>query len=538
MARRSTSWRPFWTAFPILALIPIIAISGHAIWSFSTRLEEVRRSERFAVNLQREAVARGLFQVAADVCILADQNELAAFLADGESGARAGMAREYLALSRNARIYDQIRYLDDAGREVVRVNANDGVPSVVPEAELQDKAGRYYFAEALAVDPGQIYVSPLDLNIERGVIEVPHKPMIRVGTSVVDGSGRTRGVVLINFLAQTMLGGVEAAGAVSAGHAMMMNNEGYWFVTPNPPPRWGFMFPEQSDDRMPDLFPAAWDYMNKHPRGDVRTEHGLFTYDTYFPLEGLSDCPGPSGEAETSVARHNDGYRWVLASRVPESTLARWRRGAIVNALIIGVPVLILLAVGTRAVSVVVVERRRHRQHLESLARFDSLTGLANRVTFTEHLDEEVLRAKRYDRRFAVLYMDLDGFKTINDTLGHEVGDQVLIDVAAVLTETCRAVDVPARYGGDEFVVLLSEVTDVQVARGVATKVLDNVRALSWAGRAVGASIGLALWPEDSYDAATVVRLADEAMYAAKAAGKNRICLARDLAPDEPVSGG
>lgn len=173
-------------------------------------------------------------------------------------------------------------------------------------------------------------------------------------------------------------------------------------------------------------------------------------------------------------------------------------------------------------------ERRRHRANLEALARFDHLTGLANRVTFEERLLQEAERAKRHDRRFALLYMDLDGFKAINDRYGHKAGDQVLIDVARVLTSNCRASDLAARQGGDEFVVLLSEVEDLAAAQKAAEKLRGHIGALSWNEMRVGASIGLALWPDDAEDPETLIRLADDAMYQAKSEGKDRICLARE----------
>ncbi len=525
--KRTTSWGPFWVVFPLLALVPVMALAGHGAWWMSMRLEEIRRAERFAVDLAREAVASSLDHVADDICMLAGQNELAAYLAGDAPEASITMAREYAILSRTVQVYDQIRYIDDAGREVVRVNHVDGVPMVVAPADLQNKVGRYYVAEAMALEPGTIYVSPLDLNIEHGEIEVPYKPMIRLATPVADAQGRKRGLVLINVRAQTMLDRVAESGVVSVGQTMMMNNEGYWFVSASPSPSWGFMFPERADDRMPDLFPAAWDHMTRHPRGNVRTERGLFTYDAYSPLDAIEDCPHPAGRSGEGGEAF--GYRWVLASYVPAAHLERLRHAALVNALVVGVPVLLLIGVGTRAVTVVVAERRRYRVNLEALARFDSLTALANRATFDEHLAEEVRRSQRYGRRFAILYMDLDGFKPINDTLGHEAGDRVLIDVARVLTESCRAVDTPARYGGDEFVVLLKEIVDIEAARGVAEKILARVRALSWEGRTVGVSIGVALWPDDAEDGAAVLRLADEAMYAAKAAGKACIRLAQDL---------
>ncbi|MBK5932006.1 sensor domain-containing diguanylate cyclase [Halochromatium salexigens] len=518
-------WRAFLLIFPLLALVPIVGLSGYAFWSISTRLDAVEHRERFAVDLQRQAVQSRLQAVATDLCVLAQQNELYRLLLDNRPQARLAMAAEYLALARNAEDYDQIRFLDERGQEVVRVNHNDGSPAIVTDAALQDKSHRYYFSDTFALEPGQLYVSPLDLNMEQGIIEQPYKPMIRIGTPVADAEGQKRGIVLINVMAQKMLDQVKAAGAVSVGEPMMLNNKGYWLVTPEPPPTsWGFMFPERSEERMGQLYPAVWEQIDQQLSGAIYSPEGLFTFENYYPLNGLKGCFQRNGLRAEALSE--TGYRWTLVSHVPQAVINGWRREAIFQAVIAGIVVLVLLAIGTWAWLVVATERRRHRAHLESLARFDPLTGLANRITFEERLLQEIERSRRHERRFALLYMDLDGFKAINDRHGHKAGDQVLIDVAQILKSSCRASDLAARQGGDEFVVLLAEVANLAAAQKAAQKLREGIEALSWNEMHVGASIRLALWPDDSEDPETLMRLADDAMYQAKGEGKNRICLA------------
>ncbi|SDH10306.1 GGDEF domain-containing protein [Roseospirillum parvum] len=525
MARHSASWRPFWFAFPVLALVLLAGLAGYAVWAASAELAELRRDERFAVNLQAEAVSRGLTEVADDICWLSHQNELSAFLADGLPETAARMAVEYQVLAANVGVYDQIRFINAGGWEAVRVDMKNTFAYRVPDRDLQDKSGRYYVGEILALQPGQIYVSPLDLNIEHGEIELPHKPMIRVGTPVADDSGRVRGLVLINYRAQAMLDAVKAAGAVSPGDAMMLNDAGYWLVTPNPPPGWGFMFPELAQDRMADLHPEAWAAMRAEGSGAVRTPDGLFTFRTLYPLVGLGDCAG--AVESTAMPEQRAGYAWIMASHVPAETLDRMVREAALGALWVGLPVLLLLAVLTRTIGLMIAERQRHRAYLESLARVDGLTGLANRMTFDERMETEVTRGARSGRGFALLYLDLDGFKAINDSAGHAAGDIVLRDVAEALKGCCRAADLPARVGGDEFVVLLPEVPDADAARTVAEKVLARIEALTWPhGMTVGVSVGVALWPDHGRTATDLMRRADEAMYAAKKAGKAQVRLA------------
>lgn len=532
MKKSSTSWRSFLLLYPMLALIPIGVLVGYGVWTFTDRLQEAERRERFAVDLEREAVAAQLQAVATDLCVLAQQNELSRLLlGDNTRETRLAIAAEYLALARNAKNYDQIRYLDETGQEIVRVNNNGGAPSIVASTKLQNKANRYYVAESMALQPGQIYVSPLDLNIEHGQVEIPYKPMIRLGTPVQDAAGRLRGAVLINFLAQEMIDQVQIAGTVSPGQPMMLNDQGYWLVASEPPPpSWGFMFPGQVDDRMATYYPEVWAKMRATPSGVIHAEAGIFSYVRYDPLNGISGCFECIDHQTGAVSRN--GYPWILASYLPRALIDQWRRAIITEALLIGLPVLILLAIGTHALLLVAGERRRHREQLEALARFDTLTGLANRTTFEERLTEDIARAQRHPCRLAVLYLDLDGFKQINDTLGHSAGDEVLRQVAQVLKVNSRATDLAARHGGDEFAVLLTDVSDADAALGVAENIRARVARLPWDH--LGVSIGVALWPDDvsANDApaadhrqatAQLLRLADQAMYAAKTAGKNRI---------------
>lgn len=528
MNKHGTPWRSFFLLYPLLAVLPVGILTGYSLWDLNDRLETVERNERFAVDLEREAATARLQAVARDLCVLTQQNELATLLLGDNTEARLAMAAEYLALIRNAPEYDQVRYLNENGQEVVRVNQNRRAPALVDRSNLQDKHDRYYFLETAALKPGQIYVSPLDLNIEQGRIEVPYKPMIRLGTPVEDAADNPRGIILINFLAQGILDQIEAAGAVSQGQPMMLNNQGYWLVTPNPPPGWGFLFPDRAEARMPELYPEVWARMRAHSRGTIRSDHGIFTYERYDPLRQLDGCFERADGLTGAVA--NSGYPWILLSHLPQATINGWRRAVITQALLIGVPVLVLLAIGTRAMLVVAAERRRHRENLEALARFDALTGLANRITLEERLREELDRGLRHQRRIAVLYLDLDGFKEINDTQGHKTGDEVLIEVAGVLKNSCRSTDLAARHGGDEFVVLLAEVADAQAAEEVAEKIRARIGLLSWDGLGVGASIGVALWPDDcphgDIEPDHLLRLADEAMYSAKTDGKNRVSLA------------
>jgi diguanylate cyclase (GGDEF)-like protein/PAS domain S-box-containing protein len=173
-------------------------------------------------------------------------------------------------------------------------------------------------------------------------------------------------------------------------------------------------------------------------------------------------------------------------------------------------------------------ERREAEARAQHLATHDGLTGLPNRLMFSELLNHAIDSGRRYGRRFALLFVDLDRFKSINDSLGHHTGDAVLRAVAERVRNALRASDAVARLGGDEFVVLLQEVADGAAVSSAAQKILDAVTApMTIEAREIRitASIGASIFPSDGQDERTLMKCADRAMYLAKEQGSNRFRL-------------
>ena len=166
-----------------------------------------------------------------------------------------------------------------------------------------------------------------------------------------------------------------------------------------------------------------------------------------------------------------------------------------------------------------------HRtDELEQMALYDVLTGLANRRLFAEHLDTIIQDSKKNHERFAVIFIDLDNFKRINDSLGHDVGDELLIEVSQRLTESVRETDVVARLGGDEFTVLSPQIGDIKNVTKMLEKVVDNFQEpmlVMHHKLMITPSIGVCIGPDNGLEASELMRRADIAMYEAKASGKN-----------------
>ena len=171
-----------------------------------------------------------------------------------------------------------------------------------------------------------------------------------------------------------------------------------------------------------------------------------------------------------------------------------------------------------------VTERKRSEETIRRLAYHDPLTGLPNRLLFTDRLNMAITRAKRNRQYLAVMMLDLDYFKEINDTLGHHMGDRLLHAVGSRLTELLRKGDTIARMGGDEFLILLPEITNVEVTTTIAQKIVESFQSFFVIDNRelhITTSIGIAIYPNASDDVENLIKHADIAMYRAKGSGRN-----------------
>lgn len=162
---------------------------------------------------------------------------------------------------------------------------------------------------------------------------------------------------------------------------------------------------------------------------------------------------------------------------------------------------------------------------LYRLAHYDALTQLPNRLLFEDRLNHALAQARRNRLQVATMFLDLDGFKKVNDELGHQVGDQLLIQVAERIKDCLRESDTVGRFGGDEFTVVLSEIEEVSGVDGVANKIIEQVaRPYDIEGHKVQVttSVGISLYPQHGHSIEVLIKLADTAMYRAKREGKNR----------------
>ncbi|MBV2120581.1 MAG: hypothetical protein KUF74_03910 [Candidatus Thiodiazotropha sp. (ex Ctena orbiculata)] len=303
-------------------LLPLTLISAGFFYilylaEFNKSLEINKIDQQSRINIQKERLEQSFQGVIGDLRIMSTHHELLK-LVDGDVDTVHDLAADYLSISSTRKVYDQIRYLDDSGQEIIRINYNSGAPATVPNVKLQNKGNRYYFSDAFKLNNGEIFISPLDLNVERGEIERPLKPMIRFGTPIVDSQGRKTGIVLLNYLGIDMLKSFDRFTGHSQQAMMLLNSEGYWLKSPEPEDEWGFMFKESEHLRFQNHYPAEWLRIQSEEAGQFLTKAGLFTFRTIRPIEEeTSNYRDKRPNTETDFS----DYHWKLVFMIPDISL-------------------------------------------------------------------------------------------------------------------------------------------------------------------------------------------------------------------------
>lgn len=218
-------------AFVLLGVVPVAVVGGYgAALSFSLLNQTVLDALREGVSLKAGEVQQFLETVREDVLFLGRLPTVRALVEAPLGPPRAAVApveRAFLAFSQSRKAYYQIRYLDERGREMVRVDFDGESHQVIPPATLQDKSRRYYFRDAMAMQPGMIYVSPMDLNEEWGKVEYPPKPVVRYATQLVNSRGEPRGIVIVNLYASKILSQVVSLGR-ERGEVFLLDSRGVY----------------------------------------------------------------------------------------------------------------------------------------------------------------------------------------------------------------------------------------------------------------------------------------------------------------------
>jgi diguanylate cyclase (GGDEF)-like protein len=459
--------------------------------------------------------------------------------------------------------YFQIRLIDakNFGLELVRVDRDGARVSRVVGQDLQEKAHYPYVFDTLHLSRGQVNLSDITLNREQGAHSGLDQPTVRLATPVVADDDQVLGVIVINLDLNGLFKRLKSD-LPGTYQLYLSNHWGDFLMHPNVAETFGF--DQGRRVFIQDSFPSVTGLTSGRNFNAVTTieeknaaHDGLVTAFARLPFGGSVKqnfvILGLSQPLDNVLLETNNlGWNTLkmilalgalavvlaaLVSRVVTGPLremveavGRFSKAQEVSTLPsarrdeIG-----LLARSLNEMQATIVstmhELNQSRQTLRHLSQHDSLTGLPNRALFDDRLGQAMLQAQSDQTRMALLFVDLDKFKTINDSYGHHIGDLVLKTAAARMVASVRQSDTVGRLGGDEFVILLPYIEHAQDAFQVAQKIVDEIRHPFDAGERildVSVSIGVAVYPGHGDSESALSRSADAAMYQAKQAGGNR----------------
>ncbi|ATX80364.1 PAS domain S-box-containing protein [Mariprofundus aestuarium] len=274
------------TFLPVALLITAAAYSIYTIEKKS-RIDLLIEQNQSMIKLQKEVIAQDFRLIISDILFLASETELQEGVNDSDNEQVLDATLELQSFVQAKKIYDQIRLIDNNGMERIRINFDGTNATVVPQEKLQSKADRYYFREALKLKKGEVYISPLDLNIELGEIEVPHKPMIRFATPLMNSEGRRLGVIIANYLGQQMLDHFINIHAEKPELSHLLNRDGYWLHSNPHGLEWGFMFEGKKEVRFQSNHGEAWQQLALKQSGYLKLDKGIYCFTSLNPLQKI-----------------------------------------------------------------------------------------------------------------------------------------------------------------------------------------------------------------------------------------------------------
>ncbi|NWF36318.1 PAS domain S-box protein [Mariprofundus sp. KV] len=276
--------RYFLAAFLPLALLIVSAAYAIYVVDSNGQIKLKVQQNQSMIKLQTAAITQDFTLIASDILFLAAESELQEAFEEGDTEHLQQASIELKNFVKAKKIYDQIRFIDNNGMERIRINFDGTDASIVPVDKLQSKADRYYFTEALKLKAGEIYISPLDLNIENGEVEQPYKPMIRFTTPVMDSRGNRLGFLVSNYYGQVMLDHFIGIHTEDPELSHLVNSDGYWLHSNPHGLEWGFMFADKKQVSFKHAHAEAWQQINTRENGHIELDKGIYCFTTINPL--------------------------------------------------------------------------------------------------------------------------------------------------------------------------------------------------------------------------------------------------------------
>ena len=392
----------------LLLFLPLCAliVAGAVLLarsSIDAELIQLRAHEERAIHLGNQQLQFELAVPIRHILALSRESTVIQTINGKKNTDTSAMVQAFSTLISRNLSYDQVRWLGEDGRERARVNNVAGKPAIVPDQLLQDKSDRYYFKQGLQLAAGEVYLSPMDLNIENGRVQVPYKPMVRMAVRLRDAQGQGRGVLVLNVMSRQMLKNIGSRADSEGDPVMLLNQDGFWLRGATRQEEWGFMLGNR-DATLGQRSPQAWREISASQSGQVELSDGLWTWHTFDTSGVAQDAP----VVTTAV--------WKLVTHIPAArlTAVRYRIGSLASLAALG----LLAIAGFIGWRFLQLQQLRHAAEMEA-SRARREAEVAHQIQEAEALFRHVVEGSPN----GIVLVDAEGNITLTNPRLNQIFD-------------------------------------------------------------------------------------------------------------------
>ena len=503
--------------FAVLSLFHFLLVCLLQADNSKARLEKAISGEQHLQRLIDSDLSLRVGRTVSDVLYLADRiNE---FGIGSES--LGALTRDFVSLSDHRQVYDFIRLFDVKSEEMLRVNYySEGSYALSGLFRVQLPENTPFFEEASKMTYGQVYVSRLELFRDGGVLHRPLKPLITIATPIFRDGVRL-GVFAVCYNAKYILNVFQEVSAGSEGQMLWLNADGYYLSnSQDPESEFAFSFEDKQDITFQAKYSDAFSRMTREKKGFFETHDGYYIFSSIAPYNGYLG---------NGARLYNSGYKlgegnWLAVSFLSRQDL---RELGITTSFLDTVgyilhvqwPVYLFIFLLSLVLGLLLVYGKLSRDRIRYFSEYDAMTGALNRRAGVAALEKSCRDAVRDQQKLSVCFTDVDGLKQVNDQLGHEKGDELLVGVVGGIKRCIRQQDYVIRLGGDEFLIVFMK-AGVEQAENAWQRICDEydrVNTTEHRPYLLSASHGIAeITPDVRRVIDEVLSEADAKMYAEK----------------------
>lgn len=407
--------------FIISAVLTSLLISFAITYKNSDTIAGIREHETIIIKEQIREINRTFKQASEDTMHLAADKNLSEYLNNGSNEKKDYFADELIRFASVKNNFYKLRYIDETGKEKLRINRQFEKPYAVTEFYLQTKFDRYFFNEAMHSVHETLYTSPVDLNVENGVIEVPLKPTIRFCVNLSDSKGAEKGIFAVNYSLEELFDRIIKNAKDAMSTVMLVNGDGYWLMGSGEN-EWGFMVDERKKMTFPAEFAEEWHEITNNQDGQIKTDNGLFTFKTIHIINSV----------DSSVDTKNNDIMIYVIQRVAPHTLNSFIKSGALDSALFTVLVILLAAIPAWIISEQYAKRKMKKDVKTIGEGFDIGTELPGKMSFFENLRDTVDNASKSDASCGLVLIEPANWQSIMQQHGIETTDRIWGSVADI----------------------------------------------------------------------------------------------------------